>query len=68
MQYDETSFMQMQMALCYHTIVVTVAKLIAVSLLFPVQWIDVIIELVFNRDGCGSCKSALSMINERVIG
>lgn len=49
-------------------LVVTVAKLIAVSLLFPVQWVDVIIELVFNRDGCGSCKSALSMINERVIG
>lgn len=48
MQYDETSFMQMQMALCYHTIVVTVAKLIAVSLLFPVQWVDVIIELVLT--------------------
>lgn len=46
MQYDETSFMQM--ALCYHTIVVTVAKLIAVSLLFPVQWVDVIIELVLT--------------------
>lgn len=29
-------------------LVVTVAKLIAVSLLFPVQWVDVIIELVLT--------------------
>lgn len=48
-------------------LVVTVAKLIAVSLLFPVQWVDVIIELVLTGMDV-EAVNRLSMINERVIG